>query len=333
MSASLVRVADWAVISPLGSGKQDFTRAVNQRRAARQPVRVSARGGVDRLSALAIATADQLLGPVDVTTEMDRLTAVTLGTSTGSLTRLVEMAHDSHSGRRGHDIRPMSIPSMVPNAAAGQIAIHRRISGPNTTVAAGPASGLHALSVAARTIRLGHAERAIAGAVEERSYARAKADLLTRSALERASAPLADACALFRLERTDRPTGTILLGARYGFSNGGKGPQRDTLVRLIRALLDDNGLHPDAIDHVQLSQPESQPLREVEHEAVHASLLGRSVPEFTVADMIGDAHSATGALQAGAALAMSGRHRLITSLGVNGEVAVMLLSHTAEEKE
>lgn len=328
MSAISVHLTDWAVLSSIGTGRREFAHSLQAGIASHRRLPVQADAAVDRLSALAMTTADQLVSQhPQFSAEIASRTAVVLGTSTGSIPRLVEMAYDSHTGRRGHDIRPMSIPSMVPNAAAGRIAISHGCTGPNTTVAAGLVSGLQALSVAARFLRLGHADSAIAGAVEELSAERMIADRATRDRHDRVAVPSAEACALIYLEHSDDSSGTALLGARYGYSTGSAAERQNLLARLVRALLEKHRVSSADIGHVYMSQALGTPLRVSEQAAVRGVLDGAPPADSAIADLVGDTHSATGALQISAALANGENHSLITALGRDGETAAMLLRH------
>jgi 3-oxoacyl-[acyl-carrier-protein] synthase II len=64
-------------------------------------------------------------------------------------------------------VNPMVFPNTVINAPAGQAAIKLRLSGVNSTISAGWASGLHAIDYAIRFLRLGRAQSLLAGGVEE----------------------------------------------------------------------------------------------------------------------------------------------------------------------
>src|SRR5262245_11478790 len=64
-------------------------------------------------------------------------------------------------------VSPMDFSNTVLNAAAGQVAIWQRLTGVNSTVAAGAASGAQALGYAAELIRTGRADVLVAGGAEE----------------------------------------------------------------------------------------------------------------------------------------------------------------------
>ncbi|HEX6464168.1 MAG TPA: beta-ketoacyl synthase N-terminal-like domain-containing protein, partial [Vicinamibacterales bacterium] len=64
-------------------------------------------------------------------------------------------------------VSPMDFSNTVLNAAAGQVAIWHRLTGVNSTVAAGAASGVQALEYAAELIRAGRADALVAGGAEE----------------------------------------------------------------------------------------------------------------------------------------------------------------------
>ena len=64
---------------------------------------------------------------------------------------------------------PMLFPNTVPNAPAGQVSIRFCIRGPNATVSQRESSGLHALAMAAESIRHGRCDVALVEGVDEYS--------------------------------------------------------------------------------------------------------------------------------------------------------------------
>jgi 3-oxoacyl-[acyl-carrier-protein] synthase II len=85
-----------------------------------------------------------------------------------------EQTHDSASRHLGEHlltgkrlrISPFTAPKLMPNAAAGNVAMLLDAHGPTVSPAAACASGAYAIAQAADWIRLGRAELAVAGATE-----------------------------------------------------------------------------------------------------------------------------------------------------------------------
>ena len=89
-----------------------------------------------------------------------------LGTTFCSVRTIAEF--DRRAMRDGPQYAsPLDFANTVINAAAGGVAIWHKLRGINTTIAAGAASGLHAIGYAAQLIRAGRACALLAGGAEE----------------------------------------------------------------------------------------------------------------------------------------------------------------------
>jgi 3-oxoacyl-[acyl-carrier-protein] synthase II len=64
-------------------------------------------------------------------------------------------------------VNPMEFPNTVLNSPAGQAAIKHKLRGVNSTISAGPVSGLFAIHYASEFLRFGRASALLAGGVEE----------------------------------------------------------------------------------------------------------------------------------------------------------------------
>lgn len=92
-------------------------------------------------------------------------TGVIIGTGIGGVGILIEQSKvlETQGPRR---VSPFLIPMMLPDMAAGQVAIDLGIEGPNMAVISACASGANAIGEAAAMIRRGAAEVMIAGGTE-----------------------------------------------------------------------------------------------------------------------------------------------------------------------
>jgi 3-oxoacyl-[acyl-carrier-protein] synthase II len=92
-------------------------------------------------------------------------TGVIIGTGIGGVGILIEQSRvlETQGPRR---VSPFLIPMMLPDMAAGQVAIDLGIEGPNMAVISACASGANAIGEAAAMIRRGAAEIMIAGGTE-----------------------------------------------------------------------------------------------------------------------------------------------------------------------
>jgi 3-oxoacyl-[acyl-carrier-protein] synthase II len=121
---------------------------------------------MDRFAQLAVAAADQaadeagLLGTVD-----PARVGVIVGTGVGGLTTLqAECKTWLEEGDRA--VSPLFVPMMMPNAAAGQVAMRRGFHGPGFSIASACSTGAHSIGEAARMIARGETDVMVAGGTE-----------------------------------------------------------------------------------------------------------------------------------------------------------------------
>ena len=127
-------------------------------------------GRTDRYSQFALVAADEALRDAGlVATEMsvaerDRV-GVILGTGIGGIETFEAQALTfARSGPRR--LSPFFIPMMIPNMAAGLIAMRYGFRGPGHAVSSACATGNHALADALAAIRCGQADIVLAGGSE-----------------------------------------------------------------------------------------------------------------------------------------------------------------------
>ena len=117
--------------------------------------------GVDRVSQLAVAAADLAMrdagSPTDIAAE--RL-GVFVGCGMGGAAAL-EAAY-----RGGARVPPLTIPAFMPNAPASHVAMRQRAEGPVLTYSMACASSAVAIAEAAKAVRAGEVDLAIAGGSE-----------------------------------------------------------------------------------------------------------------------------------------------------------------------
>ena len=120
----------------------------------------------DRYTQLAVAAADQAVAEANVPDGIDpeRL-GVLVGTGVGGL---VTLQAECEAWLEGGDraVSPHFVPMMMPNAAAGTIAIRVGAHGPGFSVSSACATGGHAIGEAMRMIDRGEADAVIAGGTE-----------------------------------------------------------------------------------------------------------------------------------------------------------------------
>jgi 3-oxoacyl-[acyl-carrier-protein] synthase II len=119
----------------------------------------------DRFAQFAVAAADQAVAEASVAEcDPDRV-AVIVGTGIGGLITLQEQC-ESFLARGERGVSPNFVPMMMPNAAAGAVAIRHGLHGPGFSVASACATGAHAIGEGMRMIERGAADIVVAGGSE-----------------------------------------------------------------------------------------------------------------------------------------------------------------------
>jgi 3-oxoacyl-[acyl-carrier-protein] synthase II len=119
----------------------------------------------DRFAQFGVAAADQAAAEAGLDgCDPDRI-AVIIGTGVGGLITLQEQC-ESFLARGERGVSPNFVPMMMPNAAAGAVAIRLGIHGPGFSVASACATGAHAIGEGMRMIERGAADVVVAGGAE-----------------------------------------------------------------------------------------------------------------------------------------------------------------------
>jgi 3-oxoacyl-[acyl-carrier-protein] synthase II len=119
----------------------------------------------DRFAQFGVAAADQAAAEAGLADcDPDRV-AVIIGTGVGGLITLQEQC-ESFLARGERGVSPNFVPMMMPNAAAGAVAIRLGVHGPGFSVASACATGAHAIGEGMRMIERGTADVVVAGGAE-----------------------------------------------------------------------------------------------------------------------------------------------------------------------
>jgi 3-oxoacyl-[acyl-carrier-protein] synthase II len=293
-------ITAWSAVSPYGLDRACFAAGVRSRRAAMTwtdpagPASASAclvpgfdqremlgrKGtkGMDRMTGLAVHAVGSLRASgSDV--------AVVLGTTAGSVRSMTDFTRASLTRERPYDVDPATIPSVVMNTPAGHCAMWHGITGPNTTIASGRASGLLGLSYARRLLRTGRARTVLCGAAEEYSTARSWLDHHAGY-----PGPVGEGAAVLRLEAEGAPgaLATVL----------GLDSRLDDVPEVARCALRRAGI---PVGDVWAVIPATTAERDALSEVFDADVLDR-VPSIT--GLIGDTGAVSAVFQVAAALAV-----------------------------
>ena len=224
---------------------------------------------------------------------------------------------------RGPDrVSPLLIPMLIPNMAAGEVAIDLHAFGPNLATATACASGATAIGTALDLLRAGRCDVVVTGGTEAgltplsiAGFAKMGALSARRDDPTHASRPFdvdrdgfvaAEAAGVLVLEREDdaRARGARIRGrvAGYGASadahhQTAPDPDGAGAERALRMALADAGLAPEDVGHVN-AHGTSTPYNDRTEAAVLRRVLGSDVPVTSTKGVTGHALGAAGAIEA-----------------------------------
>jgi 3-oxoacyl-[acyl-carrier-protein] synthase II len=188
MTERRVAVTGAGVVSPLGSGLENFHSALCEARPGirRLPTEVAQGSGVqvgglidwnplplfkeaeaanlDRAAQFALAAAGQAISSSGVPTGNERI-GVYWGTGLGGASTL-EGAYKQVYGAGEWRLRPLTVVMAMNNAAASNVAVRHGLRGPFANFATACSSSAMALGEAMRTIQAGRADAIVAGGSE-----------------------------------------------------------------------------------------------------------------------------------------------------------------------
>ena len=330
-----IAITGRGVVSSIGEGAEAFFDALLERRSgivdgmapcaefdpeSAMSAKLARRS--DRYTQFAFAAAMQaaeeagLPGDVD----LERL-AILVGTGVGGLKTLEDECRAFVDGGE-RAVSPHFVPMMMPNAAAGAIAMELGAHGPGFSVSSACATGSHAIGEAKRMLERGEADVVVAGGTEAAITPLCVAAFKRMGALSRegVSRPfdarrdgfvMGEGSGVIVMERAEhaRARGAKILGyvAGYGASNDafhmtqpdaeGRGA-----LKAMRAALADAGVTPEQVGYIN-AHGTSTPFNDrIETRAIHAVFNGGSPPVSSTKSAIGHLLGAAGAVEAVAVL-------------------------------
>ncbi len=330
-----IAITGRGVVSSIGEGADAFADALLERRSgivdglapcsafdpetAMSP-KVARRS--DRYTQLAFGAAIQAAREAGLpgTVDLERL-AILVGTGVGGLKTLED---ECRAFVKGGDraVSPHFVPMMMPNAAAGAIAMELGAHGPGFSVSSACATGSHAIGEAKRMLERGEADVVVAGGTEAAITPLCVAAFKRMGALSRegVSRPfdarrdgfvMGEGAAVIIMERADhaRARGAEILGyvAGYGASNDafhmtqpdseGRGAEK-----AMRAAMADAGVTAQEVGYIN-AHGTSTPFNDrIETRAIHSVFNGGSPPTSSTKSAIGHLLGAAGAVEAVATL-------------------------------
>ncbi len=351
-------ISGWSAVSPFGIGREAFAEGARSGRSAAAPLDseqwtgpdeqaclvpgfvirdVLGRKGtrsMDRVTGLAVTTIGRLIeesggSAADLGGEG---AALVLGTNTGSAQSMMDLTRDTFVQDKPFYVDPSHFPNTVMNCATGQCAIWYGLKGPNTTVAAGRASGLMALNYARRLLGAGRARTVLCGAVEEYSTARSWLELRTRGADE-TDTVLGEGCAVLKLEPAESVASGDGLAEVLLVESGIVGPRgvAASLTACVERALHRAGVSRTDLWAISPSSPAGA-AGDQEREALDAVFDGLPLERIPQPAQMGDTAAATATFQVVSVLVSAeqdprsrGKVALITSVDRDGALACALL--------
>src|SRR3954469_19386073 len=286
----------------------------------------------DRFAQFAIAAADQAWAEASLNGSEPRV-GVVVGTGVGGLDTLErEVKNFLDGGAR--EVSPHFVPMMMPNAAAGLIAMRLGIHGPGFCVSSACATGAHALGEAKRMLERDEVDVVVAGGAESALCGTSPAAFARMGATSRegVSRPfdarrdgfvMGEGAGVLVLERLEhaRARGARVHGmlAGYGASNDAFHiTQPDTegrgAVAAMRAALEDAGVAPGDVGHVNAHGTGTPYNDRIEVGALREVFTGDPPPTTSTKSAIGHLLGAAGAVEAVAALGALGSKTLPPTL-------------------
>ena len=332
-----IAITGRGVVSSIGEGPDAFVDALLERRSGiddglapcaefdpEKAMGAKLARRSDRYSQLGFAAAMQACEeaglPGDGDIDLERL-AILVGTGVGGLITLEgECRKFVDGGERA--VSPHFVPMMMPNAAAGAIAMELGAHGPGFSVSSACATGSHAIGEAKRMLERGEADVVVAGGTEAAITPLCVAAFKRMGALSRAgvSRPfdarrdgfvLGEGAGVIVMERAEhaRARGAEILGyaAGYGASNDAfhmTQPDKDGrgAGKAMRAALADAGAAPEDVGYIN-AHGTSTPFNDrIETVAIHSVFNGGSPPVSSTKSAIGHLLGAAGAVEAVATL-------------------------------
>ncbi|CAA9238917.1 MAG: 3-oxoacyl-[acyl-carrier-protein] synthase, KASII [uncultured Acidimicrobiales bacterium] len=251
---------------------------------------------------------------------------VVVGTGVGGLQTL-EAQINLYQEKGADRVSPFLVPMMMTNASAGLISIQFGWTGPSLCVTTACAAGSNALGEGARLIRDGSADVVLAGGAEcaitptaISAFARMTALSTRNDDPKRASRPfdagrdgfvMGEGAGFVVLETYERAVarGATILGeiAGYGrncdaFHITSPSPGGAGAVACMTQALEDAGLEPSAISHVNAHGTSTPPNDAAESEACQKVFGGTTPPVTSSKGVTGHTIGAAGAIEAIATL-------------------------------
>jgi 3-oxoacyl-[acyl-carrier-protein] synthase II len=231
---------------------------------------------MDKFAQYAIACSKQAItdSGLDLDKEDRTRIGVLVGSGIGSL-HAIEEEHKVFLEKGPSRLSPFLIPTLIVNAASGNVAIAFGLKGPNSCVATACASGSHAIGDAYRILKYGHADVMVCGGTEScitnlgvGGFCALKALSTRNDEPQKASRPfdrerdgfvIAEGAGIVVMETLEhakkRKANIIAEFAGYGMSCDAyhmtaPDPEGDGAAMAMKEALGEASLSPDKVDYI-----------------------------------------------------------------------------------
>ncbi len=287
-------------------------------------------GRTDRFTQMGIAAASQAwdaAGCSRLETSPERV-GVIIGTGIGGLST-TEKEHQNFLESGPRRVSPFMVPKLMPNAAAGAVAMKFKILGPNFAPTSACATGSHAIGEACRTIASGGADVMLAGGSEAAitplavsAFARMGALSRRNDDPQRASRPFdaqrdgfvcAEGAGVLVLESMEHAEkrGAEILAEIVGYGASADAyhvtqpdPAGHGAVLAMRAALREAGIGPEEVDYINAHGTSTPYNDRVETVAIKEAFgfEAKRVPVSSTKSQVGHLLGAAGAVEGAAVI-------------------------------
>lgn len=348
MTPGRVVVTGVGVASPVGSGRERYFDGLISGRSGigpitrfdASPLRSRIAGEVrdldlsgfdaktlkrsSRFTHLALVAATEALEQSGLEADAREAAAVVIGTGIGGFDDL-EREHALFLAQGPERFNPLTVPMIIPNMAAGRVAIAHGMRGPCLCPSVACATGAHAIGQAFDLIRSGRVPIAVAGSTESTispfavdGYCQLRALSTRNDCPTAASRPfsasrdgfvIAEGAGILVLESLEhaRARGAEILAELAGFGSSGDAhhltapdPQGRGAIRAMRLALEDARLSADTIELVN-AHATSTPLNDVTETLAIRAVFGPHADQLWVhatKSLTGHALGASSSLEA-----------------------------------
>jgi 3-oxoacyl-[acyl-carrier-protein] synthase II len=288
-----------------------------------------------RFSQFAIAASKQAMSHagLESTPETAERIGVSIGSGMGAL-GVIEEQNAILLAKGPDRVSPFTVPLMIPNMAAGNVAIAIRAKGPNVCTVTACASGSHAIGDAFKMLQRGEADVMVAGGTESvitplgiASFASAKTLSSRNDEPTKASRPfekdrdgfvMGEGAGIVVLETLEhaQARGAKILAEVVGYGLTGDAyhmtapaPEAEGCARAMRRALADAEIAPEAIGYINAHGTSTQLNDRLETAAVKTVFgsYAKSLPLSSIKSMTGHLLGAAGGVEAVATVLTLGR--------------------------